>query len=206
MMESIDRKKEIVNNCLELLVEKGLTQTTTRDLSKAMKLKSGGMYYYFASKDELIIACAEEAVIRVENKLFTSALKDTLNPKQMIARLQENAVEMSPTMKFFVSVCTDKRYAESMKPVLERVSKRYLDYACKFAESIDVDEKEITPFIYMMITAISNYMVFGEESFVSPQLRAVQIKFERVIVNSQPLAIKEQNRSEYNGNSRSRKI
>ena len=49
-MEAIDRKKEIINNCLELLVEKGLTQTTTRDLSKAMKLKSGGVYYYFPRK------------------------------------------------------------------------------------------------------------------------------------------------------------
>lgn len=77
-MEAIDRKKEIINNCLELLVEKGLTQTITRELSKAMnmKLKSGGMYYYFNSKDELIIACAEEAVIRVENSLFVSALKE----------------------------------------------------------------------------------------------------------------------------------
>lgn len=69
-------KKEIVNNCLELLVERGLTQTTTRELSKVMKLKSGDMYYYFNSKDELIIACAEEAVIRVENSLLVPALKE----------------------------------------------------------------------------------------------------------------------------------
>lgn len=69
-------KKEIVNNCLELLVERGLTQTTTRELSKVMKLKSGDMYYYFNSKDDLIIACTEEAVIRVENSLLVPALKE----------------------------------------------------------------------------------------------------------------------------------
>lgn len=69
-------KKEIINNCLELLVARGLTQTTTRELSKVMKLKSGDMYYYFNSKDELIIACAEEAVIRVENSLLVPALKE----------------------------------------------------------------------------------------------------------------------------------
>ena len=43
-----------------------------------MKLKSGDMYYYFNSKDELIIACAEEAVIRVENSLLVPALKELL--------------------------------------------------------------------------------------------------------------------------------
>ena len=180
-MEAIDRKKEIINSCLELLVDRGLTQTTTRDLSKAMKLKSGGMYYYFNSKDELIIACAEEAVIRVENSLFIPALKELSQPKQMMEHLQINALAMAPTMKFFVSVCTDKRYAESMKPVLERVGKRYTQYASRFAKALNTDAKEITPFVYMMITAISNYMVFGEASFVSPQLRAVQIKFERIL-------------------------
>ena len=34
------------------------------------------MYYYFNSKDDLIIACAEEAVIRVENSLLVPALKE----------------------------------------------------------------------------------------------------------------------------------
>lgn len=182
-MEAIDRKKEIINNCLELLVERGLTQTTTRELSKAMKLKSGGMYYYFNSKDELIIACAEEAVIRVENSLFIPALKELTQPKEMMEHLQINALEIAPTMKFFVSVCTDMRYAEGMRPVLERVGKRYTQYAAKFAKALNTDTKEITPFVFMMIRAISNYMVFGEASFVSPQLKAVQIKFERLLAD-----------------------
>ena len=180
-METTDRKKEILGNCLEILVEKGLTQTTTRDLSKAMNLKNGGMYYYFSSKDDLIIACAEEAVLRVESNLFVPALRDTSQPKLMMERLRINALKMAPTMKFFVSVCTDKQYTESMKPVLERVGVRYTRYAEKFAQVLQTDVKEITPFVYMMIAAISNYMVFGEASFVSPQLSAVRIKLERLL-------------------------
>lgn len=182
-METSDRKKEIVNSSLEILVEKGLTQTTTRDLSKSIKLQAGGIYYYFRTKDELIIACAEEAVLRVENKLFIPALSEVKNPKQMIENLQLNALKMSSTMKFFVSVCTDKRYSEQMKPVLERKSARYTQYYVNFAKALKADEKEVAPFIYMLITAISNYMVFQESSFVLPQLRAVQIKLERIIAS-----------------------
>ena len=182
-MENTDRKREIINKCLELLVEKGITQTTTRDLSRAMKLKSGGMYYYFQSKDDLIIACAEEAILRVEDNLIIPAIEEVAQPKAMMEHLQTNALNISPTMKFFVSVCTDERYSETIKPVLYRVGQRYNQYASKFALALKSDIKEITPFVYMMITAISNYMVFGEASFVSPQLRAVQIKFERLLSN-----------------------
>lgn len=182
-MENIDRRKEIIEKCLQFLVVKGLTQTTTRDLSKAMELKSGGMYYYFHSKDDLIIACAEEAIILIENSLIIPALSEVVQPKIMMEHLQTNALNLAPTMKFFVSVCTDERYAENIKPVLDRVGQRYTQYASRFAEALKSDVKEITPFVYMMITAISNYMVFGEASFVSPQLRAVQIKFERLLSN-----------------------
>lgn len=91
----------------------------------------------------------------------------------MMDHLQINALDIAQTMKFFVSVCTYMRYAEGMRPVLERVGKRYTQYANRFAKALNTDTKEITPFVFMMITAISNYMVFCEASFVSPQLRAV---------------------------------
>ena len=42
-----DRKKEIVELCLNLFIEKGLYETSTRDLSKAMNLQNAGLYYYF---------------------------------------------------------------------------------------------------------------------------------------------------------------
>ena len=48
MMET-DRKKEVINICLDLFIEKGLTATSTRDLSSALKLQNAGLYYYFES-------------------------------------------------------------------------------------------------------------------------------------------------------------
>lgn len=183
-MEMADRKKEIINDCLELLVAKGLISTSTRDLSKAMKLQSGGMYYYFPSKDDLILACVEEATFRMENSLILPAMEEILYPRIMMKRLQARALNMAPTMKFFVSVCTDKRYEESVKPVLARLGERYTKYSIRFAEILKCDPKDISPYVYLMITSVSNYMVFEEKSFVAPQLRAVQIKLERIIANS----------------------
>ncbi len=182
-MEANARKKGIVGECLALLVERGLTNTTTRDLSRAMKLQNSGMYYYFASKEDLIIACAEEAILQVEERIIRPAVFLAREPRRMIEQLTETAREASPIMKFFVSVCADRRYEESMKPVLARQSTRYARYAADFADALNADAREITPFIYMMFTAISNYMVYGEKTFISPQLRAVQIKFERLTEN-----------------------
>lgn len=51
----VNRKKEVLNICLDHFIENGLYETSTRGLNKALKLQSAGLYYYFTSKDEAII-------------------------------------------------------------------------------------------------------------------------------------------------------
>lgn len=42
-MDNSDRRKEILNVCLDTFINKGLSETTVRDLSTALKLQSGGI-------------------------------------------------------------------------------------------------------------------------------------------------------------------
>lgn len=39
-MDNSDRRKEILNVCLDTFINKGLSETTVRDLSTALKLQS----------------------------------------------------------------------------------------------------------------------------------------------------------------------
>lgn len=87
-MDNSDRRKEILNVCLDTFINKGLSETTVRDLSTALKLQSGGIYYWFKDKDEAVVACAEEAALRLENSLIFPALKDIKDPDKMIKRLK----------------------------------------------------------------------------------------------------------------------
>ena len=96
-----------------------------------MKLQSSGMFYYFSSEDELIIACAEEATLRMEKILIATAIKEVRTPATLMETLQKKAIEMAPTMKFFSSVCSDKSYEELIKSVLQRMGERYSKYCNK---------------------------------------------------------------------------
>ena len=65
-----ERRREIIAVCLDCFVEKGLTITTTKDLCTAAKLQNGGIYYYFSTKEEIVLACAEAAIERIEKGAF----------------------------------------------------------------------------------------------------------------------------------------
>lgn len=180
----IDRKKEVVNICLDLFIEKGLTATSTRNLSSALKLQNAGLYYYFESKDEAVIACAEEAALRLENALIPGALRDIGDPDIMMKRLQSRADEMAPTMRFLVTVCASSQYKDKMKPALDRLTDRYGHYADQVAKKLNCNKEDIEPYVYLVITAVANYMIFAEDSLVAPQMQIAKEAIRNLLSSS----------------------
>ena len=129
------KRQEVVGVCLDCFVEKGLTVATTKDLCTAAKLQNGGIYYYFSTKEEIVLACAEEAISRIERSAFDIVLEDISDVKGMMERLGVLADKMSPTMRFLVSVCVSQEYGEKVKPALSRLAARYPYYTEKIAET-----------------------------------------------------------------------
>lgn len=173
-MDNSDRRKEVLNVCLDTFINKGLSETTVRDLSTALKLQSGGIYYWFKDKDEAVVACAEEAALRLENFLIFPALKDIKDPDKMMKRLKIRADEMQPTMKFFASVCALSKYEERMQPVLDRLAERYEAYARRFSKELNCDFDAVAPYVYFAITTITDYMIFGEAKYIFPQIELIK--------------------------------
>lgn len=175
-----DRKREVVNACLNCFISKGFFATTTRDLSEAIKLQSGGIYYYFKTKDDIVAACAEAAMFRLELNLITPAMADIDDLDGMMSNLQMRAIEMAPTMQFLASICTTEKYRPTLQPVLDRLWRRCESYVERFAKKMDCSVELIEPYVYMCITSVSNYMIFGEDSYIEPQMKLIVSELKRV--------------------------
>ena len=169
-----EKRNEIIGVCLDCFVEKGLTVTTTKDLCTAANLQNGGIYYYFSTKEEIVLACAEEAINRIEKSAFGIVLEDISDIRSMMDRLVTLADKMSPTMRFLVSVCVSREYEEQIKPSLVRLASRYPYYTDKIAEILGCTKDEVEPFIHLSILAINNYMIFSERALFDPQIESVK--------------------------------
>ena len=169
-----EKRNEIIGVCLDCFVKKGLTVTTTKDLCTAANLQNGGIYYYFSTKEEIVLACAEEAINRIEKSAFGIVLEDISDIRSMMDRLVTLADKMSPTMRFLVSVCVSHEYEEQIKPSLVRLASRYPYYTDKIAEILGCTKDEAEPFIHLSILAINNYMIFAERALFDPQIESVK--------------------------------
>ena len=167
-----ERRREIIAVCLDCFVEKGLTITTTKDLCTAAKLQNGGIYYYFSTKEEIVLACAEAAIERIEKGAFGIVFEDIQDVKSMMDRLGALADKMSPTMRFLVSVCVSREYGEKVKSALSRLASRYPYYTEKIAAVLDCTPAEVEPFVHLSILALNNYMIFAERALFTPADRS----------------------------------
>ncbi len=172
--KKIEKRRKIIGVCLDCFVEKGLTVATTKDLCTAAKLQNGGIYYYFSTKEEIVLACAEEAINRMEKGAFDIVFEDISDINSMMNHLSELADKMSPTMRFLVSVCVSREYGEKVKPSLVRLAKRYPHYTERIAQFLGCSNEEVEPFVHLSILAINNYMIFAERALFDPQIEAVK--------------------------------
>ncbi len=175
-----EKRNEIIGVCLDCFVEKGLTAVTTKDLCTAANLQNGGIYYYFASKEEIVLACAEAAINRIEEGAFDIVFNDLSDIKGMMERLRVRAERMSPTMRFLVSVSVSREYSEKVKPSLIRLAARYPYYTSRIAEILGCTPEEVEPFVHLSILAFNNYMIFAERALFEPQIAAAQKELLRL--------------------------
>ncbi len=176
-----ERQQEVIDKSLETFMHRGLTETSTKDLCDALHLNSGGIFYYFKTRDEIVIACAEEAKKRIERDLFGIAINDLDTPEKLAKDLYERAVAMRPLMKFFVSVCATPKYEEAVRPLLDKLGDRYKFYVNQFAAKLDCTPEEVAPYVYIVINTMLSYMLFGKENFVAPQLELVYGKLVAIL-------------------------
>ncbi len=71
MTKSAATRVRILEVALELFRERGFSETTMRDVAGAAGVATGASYYYFRSKEELVMAFYERAVEEMEPALLT---------------------------------------------------------------------------------------------------------------------------------------
>jgi len=95
-----DTRRKIYEAAMEMFREKGFEETTMRDIAAKAGVALGGTYYYFSSKDAIVLAFYHEM-----QQASTSAVSDALAEKKKLkdrihAVLDERIKLLEPNRKF----------------------------------------------------------------------------------------------------------
>jgi AcrR family transcriptional regulator len=95
-----DTRRKIYEAAMELFREKGFEETTMRDIAAKAGVALGGAYYYFSSKDAIVLAFYRE-MQETSTPLVGGALTDKRKLKDRIrAVLDQRLKLLAPNRKF----------------------------------------------------------------------------------------------------------
>ena len=74
-----ERRKELIDTAEQLFITKGYDQTAVSDIVKEVNLSQGAFYYYFESKEDVLVAILEKNVAVMEIALRQTAERTDLD-------------------------------------------------------------------------------------------------------------------------------
>ena len=83
-----ERRKELIDTAERLFIAEGYDQTAIRDIVKEVNVSQGAFYYYFNSKDDVLVAVVEKQIALMESDFHQIADRNDLDE---IAKLNSMA-------------------------------------------------------------------------------------------------------------------
>jgi AcrR family transcriptional regulator len=99
-----DTRDRIETAAIRLFVEKGVTETTVRDIARAVDISEGALYRHFVSKDELVWAVFARHYVEFTGRLDALALAETSARGKLSAMIRGfcDAHDEDPTLFRFL--------------------------------------------------------------------------------------------------------
>ena len=98
MTQPVDSKEQLMQAAIDLFAAKGFKGTSTRDLAKAVGMSISNIYYYFGSKEGLLLAILERS-----SNLILESLRQVselnLDPLERFKAVVEVHIKLSEKFK-----------------------------------------------------------------------------------------------------------
>ena len=99
-----ETRKRIYDAALELFRERGFEQTTMRDIAQKAGVALGGAYYYFASKEAIVLAFYQEVQHQSHEEIL-ELLQQSKKLKDRIRCIVEKRLAACPQHAVHHSLC-----------------------------------------------------------------------------------------------------
>lgn len=157
-----DIEKEFFEPSFKYLVENGFKNTSVRDLCRAMNLSPGSVYYWFENKDDIYINVVRYGTGKVADKLFEFSFEKMQNPGVFFETFLDEVDKYKKEFRLIYEVTASPDYGPLIREKAEGFKFIYERYILRLAGILGCSAEEITPIIYMLISILSDYVIWED--------------------------------------------
>lgn len=163
-----DNNERIIEAASNIIMEKGVDNTTLSDIAKAVGISKGTIYYYYPSKNDLIYEITERHLdtITAEMMALVNSVKDDKDKKKVIYLLFERILDAKMRGKLHLYLLKDALSNNDMlKNKIKRKYKEWVDMIkdglAKIYGDKDINYLVLSNVILAMLDGFSIQSVLG---------------------------------------------
>ena len=160
-----DTRERIESAATRLFVEKGVAETTVRDIARAVEVSEGALYRHFASKDELVWRIFERHYVEFADRLQKLAAEEPSTRAKLDAMIRGfcRAHDENPTLFRFLLFVQhgqlEKLSADTPTPV--GVVRAVLERGLRSGEIPDQDADLATALMFGIVLEPVQFAAYG---------------------------------------------
>lgn len=136
IVEKEDRRGEIILAATRLFSKKGYHETTIDDIAEAMRVTKGLIYYYFESKEQILIEIMKRAIVEVMQELRRIAELPLSPSEKLRMAIRIHASSLSKELQAFLVLLKHNSYLYAKENIkaIDDLAKEYTRLFQSFLE------------------------------------------------------------------------
>lgn len=166
-----ERKKELVDTAERLFVTQGYEQTAISDIVKEVGVSQGTFYYYFDSKEDVLVAVLERNIAVMESDLVQIAERSDLDEAVKLNSMINSFISSSTSGKKILGYIHEEKNAALRRKLirirpLARISPSIADVISKGVSKgrFNVARPLETSYLLLMLIASALHMFYHSEA------------------------------------------
>jgi len=126
--DTIDIRQKILTAASSLMMEKGVKETSLKDIANAAGISKGTLYYYYSAKDDIIFDITDKHLNQITYELaeWISTIPDDVTPEQKYKMLIETVLNAETRDKLHLYLLSDAVLSDDT--VKKRFKQRYEEW------------------------------------------------------------------------------
>ena len=178
-----DKKKYIIGKCYECFVKNGIENTTTRDFCAAADINTNTLYYYFRSKNQVLIECVNYGFTLLESAFFDALKEFDKSSFDIFPHLVNIGLDFAPQLRFLQQAVSSPSFEPYREAQFKKVNEIYDRLGIKLAERFDCPYELIRSYVYETMTLMSYFTLWGSRDMAAIQFSRIFTDFKDAVLN-----------------------
>lgn len=165
-----ENRIDILQSSFDYLTKSGLENISMRDLCNGIGISIGSVYYWFENKEQLIVETAEYGLLKVSDDIFSHVLTALDDIHSSFEICMDKIEEHRDSLRYIYQLACSPVYSKLLRNMCSNLEPIYHEYAVKLSKELDMSVERALPLVYLFVSAVLDFAVWGNKEQTSVQL------------------------------------